>query len=70
MLHSLFLFEERKIMKEKFNEITPNIKKNFELVQKCDEILTDLSDRGFILTLRQLFYQLLSKGLIDRKSVV
>ena len=51
-------------MKEKFNEVTTNIKKNFELVQKCDEILTDLSDRGFILTLRQLFYQLLSKGLI------
>lgn len=37
---------------------------NPQLIKQCDEILTDLNSRGYTLTLRSLYYQLVSKNII------
>lgn len=49
--------------KEKFEDWNPT-GKSLRLLSICDEIITDYSNRGYDLSLRQLYYQLVSKNLI------
>jgi hypothetical protein len=50
-------------MKEKFKEI--NFKKpSLDMIDACDAIVTKYSAQGFMLTLRQLYYQLVSANVI------
>jgi len=53
-------------MKEKFQEV--NFREPSRLViQQADQIIRDFQARGFTLTLRQLYYQFVSKALIPNK---
>lgn len=38
------------------------------LIQQCDTILTDLNSRGYSLTLRSLYYQLVSRNIIPNSQ--
>jgi len=50
-------------MKEQFIDWKPNLKTTMLLVNITD-ILEDLGQQGYVLTLRQLYYQLVSKAII------
>lgn len=50
-------------MKEKFTSWRP-IGRSKELIIKINEVLEDYRSQGYVLTLRQLYYQLVSKDLI------
>ena len=41
---------------------------NPKLIQQCDEILTDLNNQGYSLTLRSLYYQLVSRNIIKNSQ--
>lgn len=41
---------------------------NPQLINQCDEILTDLNSRGYSLTLRSLYYQLVSRNIISNNE--
>lgn len=43
-------------------------KASLALVKKCNEIITDYTAQGFRLTLRQLYYQLVSRDIIPNKQ--
>ena len=48
-------------------------KRNFQvgtldLIQKADDIMTEYSDQGYDLTLRQLYYQFVARGFIPNKQ--
>lgn len=43
-------------------------KKTLELINQSDEILTDLHARGFRVTLRTLYYQLVSRNIIENSE--
>jgi hypothetical protein len=49
------------------------VPKNFrdttlEIIQHADEICTDYAERGFNLTLRQLYYQFVARGLLENRQ--
>jgi hypothetical protein len=50
-------------VKEKFIDWKPS-KKSLELLEHVEEIVEDYQGQGYTLTLRQLYYQLVSRGLI------
>lgn len=51
-------------MREKYESKTFQ-KKSMEMVTKCNDIVTSYSQRGFKLTIRQLYYQLVARGHIE-----
>jgi hypothetical protein len=38
------------------------------IIEKANEIIAEYADQGFDLTLRQLYYQFVSRGLIPNKD--
>ena len=52
-------------MKEAYGEATRFHKNSLELIAKCDAIVTDYARQGFKLTIRQLYYQLVARGLVE-----
>lgn len=55
-------------MKEQFDDKLRLSKANQERLETINEILEEYSDNGYVLTLRQLYYQLVSKGIIPNKQ--
>jgi hypothetical protein len=51
-------------MKEKFKDINFGVR-TLEIINKANEIVEDYQQQGFELTLRQLYYQFVSKALIE-----
>ena len=54
-------------MKEKFRD-TKLSKKSLESLSEINEIVTDFIEQGYTLTLRQLYYQLVSKNIIPNSD--
>ncbi len=54
-------------MKEKFREFKGRGEKS-KMIERCNQILDDYSDQGYQLTLRQLYYQLVSKDIIPNQT--
>lgn len=54
-------------MKEKFEDWKPK-EDTLEKVQQCEEIIDEYQQQGLILTLRQLYYQFVSRDLIPNNE--
>jgi hypothetical protein len=55
-------------MKEKFRDEVHLNKANLELLKTINEIIEDYREQGYKLTLRQLYYQLVSRDIIPNKT--
>lgn len=55
-------------MKQKFREKLQLNKKNQEQLKIINEIIEEYADQGYVLTLRQLYYQLVSRDLIPNSK--
>ena len=53
--------------REAFTEINFQVKSRQQLAM-CDQIITDFMSQGFRLTLRQLYYQLVSQNIIPNRE--
>lgn len=55
-------------MKQKFREKLQLNKKNQDQLKIINEIIEEYADQGYVLTLRQLYYQLVSRDLIPNEK--
>lgn len=55
-------------MKKAYGEPKRIISKRRELIEKIDEIATEYYEAGMKLTIRQAYYQCVSRGFIDNND--